>query len=53
MPLVIGEYHKYVGTWLRPFIGLAPSQPPAVEPVIRTTAGLAEAKDGHPRSPLK
>ncbi len=39
-PLVVGEYHKYVASWLRPLFGAAFPQPPAWEPAIRTTATL-------------
>jgi uncharacterized SAM-binding protein YcdF (DUF218 family) len=37
-PIVIGEYHKYLAAWLRPSIDMVLPRPPAVAPVMRTTA---------------
>jgi len=38
VPLVVGEYHKYVAAWLRQLIERGFPRPPAVAPVVRTAA---------------
>lgn len=38
VPLVVGEYHKYLAAWLRPLLDVVFPRPPAVAPIIRTTA---------------
>lgn len=48
VPVVLGEYHKYLAAWARPLIDIA-LPPPAPAPVIRTTAtplGVASAPPG-------
>jgi uncharacterized SAM-binding protein YcdF (DUF218 family) len=46
IPIVVGEYHKYLAAWLRPLFDKTPPAPPL--PVIRTTA-LLNAAEGAPR----
>lgn len=38
VPLVIGEYHKYMAAWLRPVLDTAFPPPPTLAPVIRAAA---------------
>lgn len=44
VPLVIGEYHKYMAAWLRPVFDQAFPPPPTLAPVIRATASPSGAE---------
>jgi uncharacterized SAM-binding protein YcdF (DUF218 family) len=52
VPLVLGEYHKYLAAWVRPLIE-AVLPPPVLAPVIRTTAGVPLPRGGGSERPFK